>query len=350
MHAEIPHEQPNPPQWLMGGTEVTYRSAMLGIWGIAVRYAQMPLERLALVANSAQVAGHGQLFKACSLVFKDGWLSPWKVVTARSGLAWFLQYSMIGAAFQVSDRFLSRVMGVEPFAYGDELFKDYEEEEISYEENEANARVEPLHLAKLSTKVLLAPTLAAVVESFVSNKAEVERFYGKKEFARVEKLMVSRGRGVLQGVAGQAFWANAARNGTMSFATFIGTPFLFSTVVREEHKNPSTLACFGMFANLGANVVGTVFQSSWGRSLDFLSSQGHLNYGQMVRKGLESEGISAFVNPTKWATRVGMNIIPQGLIPWYYNTIVPLGEGAAKKTAFYAWSKWCYVLSRSSRV
>ena len=74
-----------------------------------------------------------------------------------------------------------------------------------------------------------------------------------------------------------------------------------------------------------------------------------LDYGISHRTYIEvnMRFSAAFINPTKWATRVGMNIIPQGMIPWYYNTIVPLGEGAAKKAAFYAWSKWYNVVARS---
>ena len=94
-------------QWLVDGTEVTYRSSMLGVWGIVVRFAQMPLERLALIANSSKVdamperwgtqvysrarsrggqSSSSQIVRAARLVIQDGWLAPWRVVTALSCL------------------------------------------------------------------------------------------------------------------------------------------------------------------------------------------------------------------------------------------------------------------------
>ena len=59
----------------------------------------------------------------------------------------------------------------------------------------------------------------------------------------------------------------------------------------------------------------------------------------MIHQGLQSGGVGAFVNPTKWITRVGMNLVPQGMIPWYYNTIVPLGEIPIKRIVFSSWSR-----------
>jgi hypothetical protein len=351
---------PPPPQWLVNGTEVTYRSSMLGLWGIVVRFAQMPLERLALIANSSKVDAmperwgtqqysasstqaqqqSSQLLRAARLVVKDGWLAPWRVVTARSCVAWFLQYSMIGAAFQVSDRMLSAALGVSPFVYGDELFHDGDEGEGDGDVASATVSkpVDPLHLAKVCSKAFLAPTLAAIMESLVSNKAEVERFYGKKEFKRIVTATRAQ-RGALGNLTGPAFNANVARNGAMSFTTFIGTPLLFTKMIPEDHKNAQNLAWFGLCGNLVANVLGTTCQSAWGRSLDFLAQEGHLSYREMIHQGLQSGGVGAFVNPTKWITRVGMNLVPQGMIPWYYNTIVPLGEIPIKRIVFSSWSR-----------
>ena len=39
---------------------VTYRSSGLGLWGTLIRGLGMPLEKVALTANSSQVSGKGQ--------------------------------------------------------------------------------------------------------------------------------------------------------------------------------------------------------------------------------------------------------------------------------------------------
>ena len=57
----------------------------------------------------------------------------------------------------------------------------------------------------------------------------------------------------------------------------------------------------------------------------------------MIREGLRQEGIGAFINPSRWITRVGMNLFPQGMIPWYYNTIVPIAEDPVKRLVFSSW-------------
>ena len=163
--ASAPPPPPSPPKWLVNGTEVTYRSTMLGFWGIAVRFAAMPLERLALIANSSKVKGQsaGAQFKqAAKLVVKDGWLASYRVVSTRSCIAWFLQYSVLGAAFEVSDRILSKATGLQPFVYGDALFnKDEEEDMVASSPRPSTEPVDPLHLAKTCTKAVFAPILAS---------------------------------------------------------------------------------------------------------------------------------------------------------------------------------------------
>jgi len=66
-----------------------------------IRYAGMPLERLAMVLNSSQVSGSGQFSQAANIVFKDGKLAPYRTVGRASIVAWFLQYSVMGCVFQV---------------------------------------------------------------------------------------------------------------------------------------------------------------------------------------------------------------------------------------------------------
>ena len=261
--ASAPPPPLSPPKWLVNGTEVTYRSTMLGFWGIAVRFAAMPLERLALIANSSKVKGQsaGAQFKqAAKLVVKDGWLASYRVVSTRSCIAWFLQYSVLGAAFEVSDRILSKATGLQPFVYGDALFnKDEEEDMVASSPRPSTEHVDPLHLAKTCTKAVFAPILASYVETMVSNKAEVERFYGKHEFKRLVTDTRAQ-RGILSNIAGPAFHANVGRNAFMSFATFIGAPVMFDAVFTGDAKTPENLAWFGLLSNLVINVFGSACQ------------------------------------------------------------------------------------------
>ena len=48
-----------------------------------------------------------------------------------------------------------------------------------------------------------------------------------------------------------------------------------------------------------------------------------------MREGLQKEGVGAFFTPQKWFARVLMNAPAQGLLPWYYNEILPRGERTA---------------------
>jgi hypothetical protein len=243
----------------------------------------------------------------------------------------------MGFAFQLADRAASSLLGVDRLVYGAALFeKKDEEEETSNSSAGAGAGVSAFYIARSCTKMVVAPALAGGFESFVSNKAEVERYLGKSEFQRLELLGKDGAR--LKRMAGQAYLANSARNSIMSFSSFVATPFIFSKLCPEEHKSPKTLATFGIVGNFTANILGTATQSGWGRSLDFLAHEGRLNYKEMIRQGLRQDGFQAFVNPTKWGTRVTANVIPQGMIPWYYNTIVPLAEPSVKKMVGGVWS------------
>ena len=82
---------------------------------------------------------------------------------------------------------------------------------------------------------------------------------------------------------------------------------------------------------LGLNVfVGNVFaitqQALWGRTLDYAAQHGKIQYSQVIRQGLASDGISAFFTAPKWFSRVLMNAPAQGVLPWFYNEVLPLGE------------------------
>lgn len=64
----------------------------------------------------------------------------------------------------------------------------------------------------------------------------------------------------------------------------------------------------------------------WGRSLDYLAANGRLQYREVIRQGLETEGFRAFFTAPKWFSRVLMNAPVQGVLPWFYNEVLPVAE------------------------
>lgn len=90
------------PQSMAQPSMVTYRSVGIGIFGATMRLIGMPLEKIALFMNSSQVAGKGQFAQAVKLTFQEGYLAPYRVVGKASMTAWFLQYSVMGVAFNSS--------------------------------------------------------------------------------------------------------------------------------------------------------------------------------------------------------------------------------------------------------
>ena len=110
------------PESVKAPVQMLYRSSGLGVWGLVLRYAGMPLEKIALFSNSSQVSGKGIIGQAVKLTFADGALAPFKVVGKASAVAWFLQYSVMGFVFQGCDRALSSALGVDLIVYGDDLY------------------------------------------------------------------------------------------------------------------------------------------------------------------------------------------------------------------------------------
>jgi len=100
---------------------VAYRSIGLGTFGACMRYAGMPLEKIALFMNSSQVSGSNQFRQSISLTFRDGPLAPYRVVGPASLVAWFMAYSVMGMSFQFFDRALSVGLGVAPVWYGKDV-------------------------------------------------------------------------------------------------------------------------------------------------------------------------------------------------------------------------------------
>jgi len=178
-------------------------------------------------------------------------------------------------------------------------------------------------------KGVSAPLLAGVVESFVANHAEVQRYLGPQQLARLSPHTPNMS--VTQRMrfnAGPAFTPNAGRNFVMSIVSFVTTPTLFQHF-SDEHKTPQSLFLFGLGMNIFVgNAVAITLQSTWGRSLDHVNTNGlnSLNYRTLISNSLRRDGIRAFFSPAKWFTRVLMNAPAQGTIPWFANFILPKAE------------------------
>jgi hypothetical protein len=300
-------------------TLVAYRSVGIGVFGAVMRWAGMPLEKIALYMNSSQVSGKNQLGQAIRLTFQDGALAPYKVVGPASVTAWFMQYSIMGVAFQFFDQSLSNLMGVRQMYYGAELMEPPDD-------NQNNENLSPGYNMKFAVKTFISPVLAACLESAVSNRAEVQRFYGPKQFAQME---VTMGANALVRAAGPAFAANTMRNVIMCQTSFLLTPLTYKLYFPQEHKSKTSLFWYGLGLNMFVgNVIAIKKQSLWGRSLDYLRVHGHISYQKVIQQGLEKEGMSAFFTVPKWGSRVLMNAPAQGTLPWFYNEVLPLGESA----------------------
>ena len=290
---------------------VTYRSVGIGVFGAVMRFAGMPLEKMALYMNSSQVSGKGQLGQAIKLTFQYGALAPYRVVGPASMTAWFLQYSVMGVAFQFFDQGLSQLLNVQPVVYGRELMEEPTKEDVDwdYQLRAASAR-------------LLSPMMAASLESAVSNRAEVQRFYGLDKFQALSKHMTPAQR-----LVGPAYGANAMRNVIMCQTSFLLTPMTYREFFPQEQKSKTTLFWYGLSVNIFVgNVVAITQQALWGRSLDYLEQNGRISYRSVIQNGLEKEGKAAFFTGPKWFSRVLMNAPAQGTLPWFYNEVLPLGE------------------------
>jgi hypothetical protein len=306
-------------------TLVTYRSVGIGLFGVVMRFGGMPLEKIALYMNSSQVSGKGQFGQAIKLTFKEGALAPYRVVGPASLTAWFFQYSVMGFAFQFFDHSLSKLLDVKPVYYGHELMQPPVEEDASLD-----------YRLKSTFKTALSPMLAAAMETKVSNRAEVQRYFGKEQFARIERSLRMN---PMAKAVGPAFTPCVMRNLIMCQTTFILTPITYKLYFPQEQKNKTSLFWYGLGVNIFAgNVVAITQQALWGRSLDYLAKHGHINYSNIIKESLQKEGMGAFFTGPKWGSRVMMNAPAQGVLPWFYNEVLPQGEVAvmnAVKTFIY---------------
>jgi hypothetical protein len=303
-------------------TLMSYRSVGIGVFGAVMRYAGMPLEKIALVMNSSQVQGKGQFAQAVRLTFKEGAMAPYRVVGPASLYAWFLQYSVMGVAFQFFDQSLSRLLNVEPVYYGPDLMKPAPAQDTS--------KPMDYHLRSAAVR-LSSPILAACLESTMSNRAEVQRYFGPKQFVHMENTL---NMNTVARTMGPAFRANVMRNVIMCQTSFLLTPMSYRLYFPQEQKSKTTLFWYGLSLNIFVgNVAAITQQALWGRSLDYLKQHGHIHYRAIIQEGLRKEGTAAFFTLPKWFSRVLMNAPAQGTLPWFYNEILPLGEDLALQTA-----------------
>ena len=312
------------PEAVVESVLVTYRSVGIGVFGVFMRFCGMPLEKIALYMNSSQVSGPNPMRQSVRLTFAEGPLTPFRVVGPASLVAWFLQYSIMGFAFQFFDHSLSNLLDVKPVYYGHELMTPPDETERD---------TTPAEWFKSSFARILSPALAAALESKVSNRAEVQRYYGPGQLAKVESQL---GWGAMRRAAGPAFLPNFTRNFIMCQTTFLLTPITYKLYFPQEQKSKTTLFWYGLSMNI---FVGNVFaitqQALWGRTLDYAAQNGKITYSSIVREGLRKDGMAAFFTGPKWFSRVMMNAPAQGVLPWFYNEVLPLGERSVLKAVRY---------------
>lgn len=315
---------------------VTYRSIGLGTFGCAMRFAGMPLEKIALFMNSSQVSGKGQFAQSIKLTFAEGYLAPYRVVGPASMVAWFMAYSVMGLSFQFFDHALSRGMGVDPVCYGDELMEPPPPPPPPGDDGNSKT-MDASQGAKIAAKTLLAPILAGSLESMVANRAEVQRYFGPAKFASIESKL---GWTPFARLAGPAFASNAMRNVIMCNTSFIITPITYKLYFPQERKSKGSLFWYGMGMNFAGNAVAITQQALWGRALDYAAEGGgrNVNYSEVIRTSLRREGMAAFITVPKWCSRILMNAPVQGSLPWFYNNVLPMGEGTVMEAVGWAMS------------
>ena len=348
---------------------VTYRSIGLGAYGAVMRTVGMPLEKIAIIMNSSQVSAAksdgARLGMAVKLAFADGPLAPYRVIGRASLVAWMLQYSVMGFVFMLCDTALSKAMRVPRVVYGDELMEPPGVRKglmrtINNNDNDSSGgdsgnnrgsvsgpqqqqppppqpqlrdTSTPTGMAMSAAKIVAAPLISGCIESFVANRAEVQRYYGIGRFAAIEKQL---GWGALRRACGPAFAANASRNFIMASTSFIITPITFKHFYPQERKSQQSLVWFGLGMNVFVgNTVAITQQALWGRALDYGAHGGGraVVYADVVRQGFKAEGVAAFYTPARWLTRVLMNAPAQGTLPWFYNHVLPVFEEYPKRVA-----------------
>ena len=122
----------------------------------------------------------------------------------------------------------------------------------------------------------------------------------------------------------------------MCQTTFLLTPITYKLYFPQEQKSKTTLFWYGLSMNI---FVGNVFaitqQALWGRTLDYASQHGKIVYTNIIQEGFRADGVGAFFTGPKWFSRVMMNAPAQGVLPWFYNEVLPLGERSVLQAVKY---------------
>lgn len=339
VEATSPHHSSALSSELEKSIIVAYRSIGLGVFGASMRFAGMPLEKIALFMNSSQVSGKHQFAQSIKLAFREGALAPYRVVGPASMVAWFMQYSVMGFAFQFFDHALSKSLGVAPVYYGEELMEpppassSSRGKGVEANNNDAlSSESDASYHVKTLAKTLLAPVLAGSLESSVANRAEVQRYFGCSKFAAIEGKL---GWNPAARLFAPAFASNAMRNVIMCNTSFIITPITYKLYFPQEKKSQGSLFWYGMGMNFAGNAVAITQQALWGRALDYAAvNEGrNIKYSEVIRSSLKQEGMAAFITLPKWCSRILMNAPVQGSLPWFYNNVLPMGEGPVMDVA-----------------
>ena len=154
----------------------------------------------------------------------------------------------MGLAFQFFDHALSKGLGVAHVYYGNELMLPPPENDGASKSNESEKNAS--YQAKSVAKTILAPILAASLESVVANRAEVERYFGRSKFSAIETKLRWNPVGRL---FAPAFGANAMRNVIMCNTSFILTPITYKLYYPQSKKSQGSLFWYGMGMNFACN-------------------------------------------------------------------------------------------------
>lgn len=161
--------------------------------------------------------------------------------------------STSGMIFQICDRAISASLDIPVMPYGSQLMEDPAND--IHEVDEKNNEKKTMTTIKQCVQIILAPAIAGSVESVVSNRAEVQRFYGISKFAQVEK---SLNWNSFSRICAPAYVANASRNFIMSATSFVITPVLYRNYYPQEDKSKTSLFWFG----LGVNIFVGMYNSA----------------------------------------------------------------------------------------
>ena len=224
----------------------------------------------------------------------------------------------MGAA-QTFDALLSKALKCDTVYYGNDLMTPPSKAKAPTDD--------PTLPVRTVFKSLLAPACAGMLESFVANRAEVQRYYGIEKMAQIEgrlswnALYRACAPGPLERDAQHRdvqhllprHGARRARAAPRRRAATTPPPrraaaprpphltasprrplsqVLFKHFDPQERKSQQSLFWFGLGVNIFFGNIIAILQALWGRSLDYCAVDGgrNINYAD----GLRTDGIAAF--------------------------------------------------------